>query len=117
MCQIKICGITRQEEIGMMNVLKPDYIGFVFAPSRRVITPSVAKVLRKALAPGIKVVGVFVAGGITPENVHLVMAYSPYGIDVSSGVERDGKKDYLKVKQLIEKVRAQECPSYKEGVK
>lgn len=48
----------------------------------------------------------FLAGGITPDNVQqAIAAFHPYAIDVSSGVETDGKKDEEKVKRLIELVR------------
>ena len=51
---------------------------------------------------------IFLAGGITPLNVRdAVMAVSPQGIDVSSGVElKPGKKDSDKILQLIQTVRA-----------
>jgi len=46
------------------------------------------------------------AGGITPENVREALNYlNPFGIDVASGVETDGKKDPEKIKQLVKYVR------------
>ena len=36
--RIKICGLTRLEDIDAVNELKPEYVGFVFAKSRRQIT-------------------------------------------------------------------------------
>ena len=33
--KIKICGLTRECEIDYVNEAKPDYVGFVFAKSRR----------------------------------------------------------------------------------
>ena len=42
MTKIKICGLTRSEDIAAVNRLMPDYIGFVFAKSRRQVTPAEA---------------------------------------------------------------------------
>jgi len=49
---------------------------------------------------------VFVAGGITPENVMKAVELGVYGIDVCSGIEeRPGKKDLKKMKKLFDTVR------------
>jgi phosphoribosylanthranilate isomerase len=48
----------------------------------------------------------FLAGGLTPENVELAISLAhPFGVDVSSGVETDGKKDFEKMKAFVEQVR------------
>ena len=46
---------------------------------------------------------VFLAGGLTPENVgEVLQTMQPYGVDVSSGVEkRPGIKDREKIDQFI----------------
>lgn len=58
--KIKICGLMRQEDIGFVNNYTPDYIGFIFAPSRRQITKEQAKALAIRLNTRIIRVGVFV---------------------------------------------------------
>ncbi|MBO4627373.1 MAG: phosphoribosylanthranilate isomerase [Lachnospiraceae bacterium] len=61
MTQIKLCGLSRPQDIEAANALTPDYIGFVFAKkSRRYVSPETARALRAKLAPGIRAVGVFV---------------------------------------------------------
>ena len=67
MTKIKICGLTRTEDIEMVNEFLPDYIGFVFAKSRRQVSAEQAKELKNKLRPAIKAVGVFV--NEKPENI------------------------------------------------
>lgn len=194
--KIKICGLSRPEDIETVNRYLPEYIGFVFwEKSKRNVSPEQAEMLRKQLDPRITPVGVFVdaeisfvadllnrgiieiaqlhgkeddayirelrkqtnkpcikafvirsdedlrqaavseadhilldngkgtgdafdwnligakarpfflAGGIHPGNVREALAYRPYAIDTSSGVETDGKKDPEKIRKIIEIVR------------
>ena len=59
--KIKICGLTRLEDIEAANALLPDYIGFVFwERSKRNVTKEQAKELKSRLDSRIKAVGVFV---------------------------------------------------------
>lgn len=60
MTKIKICGLKREEDIAFANEVRPDYIGFVFAPSKRQISPEKARQFRSLLQADIPAVGVFV---------------------------------------------------------
>lgn len=60
MTKIKICGLTRLADIAAVNAARPDYIGFVFAKSKRQVDMETARALKQVLDPGIKAVGVFV---------------------------------------------------------
>ena len=60
MPKIKICGIRRFEDIEMVNKYLPDYVGFVFAESKRKVTHDTAYQLKDKLNPNILSVGVFV---------------------------------------------------------
>ena len=59
MTKIKICGLTREIDISYVNELEPEYVGFVFAKSKRELSWEMAEKLIKNLNRKIKTVGVF----------------------------------------------------------
>jgi len=49
---------------------------------------------------------IMLAGGLNSENVRQgILKLNPYGVDVSSGVETNGFKDFKLIKEFIKKVR------------
>jgi len=56
---------------------------------------------------GLDCSNIIIAGGLTPQNLHLLKNFNFYGVDVSSGVEEyKGKKDYQKVKEFIKNAKS-----------
>ncbi len=90
---IKICGIRREADINIVNKYKPEYIGFIFAPTRRYVSPEYAATLKSGLANGIRTVGVFVN-----EPVKTVLSTArTAGLDV---IQLHGDEDVEYIKSL-----------------
>ena len=60
MQKIKLCGMMKPCDIEYANRVKPDFVGFIFANTRRKISATQAKQFREALDAEIPAVGVFV---------------------------------------------------------
>ena len=192
MTKVKICGLSTKEAVETAVSAGVDYIGFVFAPSKRQVTLEEATELAKLIPVNVKKVGVFVspsraelleaidkvgldliqvhgqvaddlfedlscasiqavqvdgnghvpnsqadyllfdapvagsgktfdwgqldtsglaqpffiAGGLNEDNVEeAIQHFTPYAVDVSSGVETDGQKDQEKIRRFIERVK------------
>ena len=193
MTKVKICGLSTKEAVETAVSAGADYIGFVFAPSKRQVTLEEATELAKLIPVNVKKVGVFVspsraelleaidkvgldlvqvhgqvaddlfenlpcasiqavqvdgedhvpnsqadyllldapvagsgqtfdwgqldttglaqpffiAGGLNEEDnvVKAIQHFTPYAVDVSSGVETDGQKDHEKIRRFIERVK------------
>ena len=192
MTKVKICGLSTKEAVKTAVSAGADYIGFVFAPSKRQVTVEQAIELAKFIPSHIQKVGVFVspsradlleaiekvgldlvqvhgqvvdklfenlpcgsiqavqigegehvpnsqadyllfdapvagsgqifdwgrldttelaqpffiAGGLNEDNVEeAIQHFTPYAVDVSSGVETDGQKDHEKIRRFIERVK------------
>ncbi len=97
--KLKICGIRRIEDILMVNEIKPEFIGFVFAKSKRQIDLNTAIELKRDLNSEIKCVGVFVNEDID----QIVKIVDSKAIDI---IQLHGDERFDYIKQLKEKVSA-----------
>lgn len=97
---IKLCGLTKPEDVRTANRLMPDMIGFVFwAKSRRNLTPEAARELKKLLDPSIRAVGVFV-----DEDPTLVADYLSAGIiDAAQLHGREDEHYIARLRSLTDK--------------
>ena len=97
MTKIKLCGLSRPCDIEAANLLKPEYIGFVFAPkSRRYVPPEKASELKRLLSTDIQAVGVFVN-----ENPKTVANLLNSGIiDIAQLHGREGENGIRQLRQL-----------------
>lgn len=94
MTKIKLCGLSRIQDIEAANSLKPDYIGFVFAAkSKRRVTHLQAAELKSKLNPDTKAVGVFL-------NDDLDMVASMMNLGIVDVVQLHGSEDEEYLKKL-----------------
>ena len=66
--KIKICGITLPQEVEFINKMDVDYVGFLFAESKRHVDIDQARKLSAMLREGIKRCGVFVDHNVDEIN-------------------------------------------------
>ena len=103
MSKVKICGLSREGDIKAVNLVLPDFIGFVFAQSRRRIDWVSAAALKKILDPRIAAVGVFV-------NERINIIAEAYQSKVIDWVQLHGDEDDGYIKSLKEECG---CPVIK----
>ena len=116
MAKIKICGLKRLEDIEIVNKYKPDYIGFVFADSKRKVSHDLASKMKKNLDSSIKSVGVFVDaeieeilklyddgiidivqlhGSESEDYIKILKQNSDYKLEIINAIEMSGEKNLL----------------------
>ena len=78
MTKVKICGLSTKEAVKTAVSAGADYIGFVFAPSKRQVTVEQAIELAKFIPSHIQKVGVFVS----PSRAELLEAVDKVGLDL-----------------------------------
>ena len=52
--KVKFCGITQLDTVPVLLEIRPDYVGFVFAPSKRQVTVEQAQFIARSLQNGLK---------------------------------------------------------------
>ena len=97
MTKLKFCGLKRIEDIKYANELKPDFIGFVFAPkSKRCVDADTARELKNLLDTEIKAVGVFV-----DEDINVVTKLLKDGIIDIAQLHGSEEEEYIKSLRAI----------------
>ncbi len=91
--KVKICGLFRDCDIDYANEAQPDYIGFVFAKSRRALTLEQAKRMKERLDKKIKAVGVFV-------NADIGLIQEALGQGIVDLVQLHGQEDEATIAKL-----------------
>ena len=79
MTKVKICGLKTLADVAKVNRYIPEYIGFVFANTKRFVTDEQAMEMKQALDSRIKAVGVFVDEPLE----HVVSLYKKGIIDIA----------------------------------
>ena len=106
---IKALGVTSEIDMKNAQAYKTDYILFD-SPKERFHGGNGKKFSWELLAHMPKELRekTILAGGLNALNIEeAIRTVRPYMVDVSSGVETEGKKDVEKIKQFI--IKAKEC--------
>lgn len=102
MVRVKICGLTKKEHIQVAVEEQVDYIGFVFAKSKRQVTVEQAKVLAQSIPEPIQKVGVFV--NETVENMLHIAKEVPLDVIQLHGQEPQQVVEALKAYTTIKAI-------------
>lgn len=100
MTKIKLCGLSRPQDIRAANELKPEFVGFVFAPtSKRYVTPQQAEALKGLLSAEIQAVGVFVNEPVE----HIAQLLNKGVIDLAQLHGGESEDDLRQLRALTDK--------------
>jgi len=104
MTRIKICGLTREQDVDAAVAAGADALGFVFyPPSPRYVTPAWAAELVKRAPPFVETVGLFV--NESPERVRATCAEVPLSLlqfhgDETAAYCRQFARPYLRAARV-----------------
>jgi phosphoribosylanthranilate isomerase len=113
--KIKICGISREEDIAAVNRYRPDFIGFVFAESKRKVTVSQAARLAGILDKAVITVGVFVDS--PPDGIVDIARQGIISMVQLHGNEADDEIIYIHRKTGLKVIRSVTVRTAKDIVK
>jgi phosphoribosylanthranilate isomerase len=91
---IKFCGTTSREDALASIAAGADALGFIFAPSKRRITPEKAQAVIGQLPPTVERVGVFL--NASPEEIRRVV-----GLVELTGIQLHGNEVAVDVRQAL----------------
>lgn len=117
MIKIKICGLKTIDDVLAVNKYLPEYVGFVFANTKRFVTDEQALNMKKALDKNIKTVGVFVN-----EPVEHVIALCENKILDAVQLHGDEDENYIRTvkqktgKTVIKALKVQRKEQVLQGV-
>ena len=97
---IKTIAVKSQEDLVLADEYRP-YVEYIFFDGA---TPGSGKGFDHDLLEDVDY-PFFLCGGINPDNLSLALEVSPFGIDMASGIETDGKVDIEKIKSILEQVK------------
>ena len=114
MIRIKLCGLTRPEDIIGANELLPDYIGFVFwNKSSRYVDEDKARKLKDMLDHRIRAVGVFV-----DEDIDVIMHLMREGIIDAVQLHGSEDEDYIRrLREGLEDGGGPDRSDHSEGIR
>lgn len=101
MARIKLCGMSRMEDIAAVNEIRPEFCGFVIEvlKSRRNVSAVQVERLSAALAPGIVPVGVFV-------NAEVSLVADLLNRSVIGAAQLHGQEDETYISRLRNRIKA-----------
>jgi len=121
--RIKICGLTREEDVQAVVAAGADAIGFVFYPkSPRYVTPERAAELIRSVPPFITTVGLFV--NHTPEEVADIVRVAPVSllqlhgdesIEDAAAIAAAAGRQFMKVFRVKPDTRPDELLEYEQA--
>ena len=99
MTKVKICGLKSLTDVEIVNKYLPEYVGFVFADTKRFVSDELASKMKQALDQRIQSVGVFV----NEPQEHIISLYEQGIIDL---VQLHGDESMEYIHELKKKINA-----------